>query len=393
LLKEDPLTSNTPETQTRSIPFGRPWLDATDRQAVMRVLDGHILTHGPECAEFELEFGAFIGASAHCVTMSSCAAALHLAYVALGVEPGDEVILPSQTHAATANTAEWAGATCVFVDCQPETGNMTADLIEAAITPRTKAVTVVHFLGIPCAMDEIAELARDRGIALIEDCALAVGARRDDTHVGMFGDAGCFSFYPVKHITTAEGGMFVTRHPELAERVAKLRAHGVDRTHSERDVPGMYDVPSIGLNYRLSEPQAALGRAQLRRISANLGRRKANFETIKDAVKGLDDVRVLDGPGNSHYCLTVVLEGSLGERRAEVVSGLTAAGVGTSLYYPQPVPRMGYYREKYAFEASAFPNAVAISDRSIALPVGPHLDDGDAAYIGATLRPMLEEMA
>jgi perosamine synthetase len=387
------LTSSTPDAKTRTIPFGRPWLDDTDRQAVLTVLEGHILTHGPECAEFEQEFAAFMGGSAHCVTMSSCAAALHMAYEAFGVSAGDEVILPAQTHAATANTAEWVGATSVFVDCDRNTGNMTVERIEAAITPRTKAITIVHFLGIPCEVEPIAELARDRGIALIEDCALAVGARRPGTDVGLFGDAGCFSFYPVKHITTAEGGMFASRDPELAQRVAKLRAHGVDRTHAERSVPGMYDVPSIGLNYRMSEPQAALGRSQLRRVSEILTRRQANFETIREALEGLDGVHILDGPGNSHYCLSVVLDGEHAARRANIVAGLTAAGVGTSLYYPQPVPRMTYYREKYGYDASAYPNAEAISDRSIALPVGPHLEDGDAAYVGAVVRRTLEETA
>jgi perosamine synthetase len=393
LPKEERLTSSTRETPTRTIPFGRPWLDDADRQAVLRVLEGHILTHGPECTEFEREFSAFMGGSANCVTMSSCAAALHLAYVAFGVGPGDEVILPSQTHVATANTAEWVGATSVFVDCEPETGNMTAERIEAAITPRTKAITVVHFLGIPCEMHAIAELAKERNIALIEDCALAVGATLDGMHVGLFGDVGCFSFYPVKHITTAEGGMFVSRDADLAKRVAKLRAHGVDRTHGERTVPGMYDVPSIGLNYRLSEPQAALGRSQLRRISEILERRRANFETIRAALAGLDGVRVLDGTGNAHYCLTVVLDGLLGDRRADIVTELKNAGVGTSIYYPQPVPRMHYYRGKYGYDASAYANAEAISDRSIALPVGPHLEDGDAAYVAAVLRRTVEELA
>jgi dTDP-4-amino-4,6-dideoxygalactose transaminase len=386
------LTSSTTETKTRTIPFGRPWLDDDDRRAVARVLEGHILTHGPECTEFEREFAAFMGGPANCVTMSSCAAALHLAYVALGVAPGDEVILPSQTHTATANTAEWVGATSVFVDCDPATGNMTAELIEAAITPRTKAITVVHFLGIPCEMGPIVELARGRGIPVIEDCALAVGARvADGTHVGLLGDAGCFSFYPVKHITTAEGGMFTARDPELAQRVAKLRAHGVDRTHAERSVPGMYDVPGIGLNYRLSEPQAALGRSQLRRVSEILSRRRSNFETIRDALSGLDGVHVLDGPGNSHYCLTVVLDEELGSRRAEIVAELGAAGIGTSLYYPQPVPRMTYYREKYGYDGSKYPNATAISDRSIALPVGPHLEGDDAAHVASVVRRTIEE--
>ena len=271
---------------------------------------------------------------------------------------------------------------------------MTAERIERAITPQTKAITVVHFVGIPCEMEPIAELARDRGIPLIEDCAIAVGARRDGTHVGLFGDAGCFSFYPVKHITTAEGGMFAARDPELAERVAKLRAFGVDRTHTERAVPGMYDVPSLGLNYRMSELQAALGpiaaSPDLREPGA---RGSATSSAIRAAVAGIDGVRVLDGPGNRHYCLTVVLDGASANGAPTSLAGLNAAGVGTSLYYPQPVPRMQYYRDKYGYDGSAFPNATAISDRSIALPVGPHLEEGDAAYVGDVLRRTLAEMA
>ena len=358
---------------------------------MLKVLEGHILTHGPECSEFEREFEAFLGAPEDtCVTMSSCAAALHLAYTVFGVGPGDEVILPAETHVATANTAEWVGATSVFVDCDPTTGNMTAERIARAITSHTKAITVVHFLGIPCDMGPIVELARAHDLRVIEDCALSVGARLDGTHTGLFGDAGCFSFYPVKHLTTAEGGMFVSRHADTAQRVARLRAHGVDKTHTERSTPGMYDLPAIGLNYRLSEPQAALGRSQLRRIADNLTLRRANFEAIAAELEGFERAHVLDGPGNSHYCLSIVLDESLGSRRSEIVAALSTAGIGTSLYYPQPVPRMSYYREKYGYDNAAYPNASAISDRSIALPVGPHLAAGDADYIGTTLRRALE---
>src|SRR5205823_3598769 len=216
------------------------------------------------------------------------------------------------------------------------TGNVTADRIEAAITPRTKAITIVHFLGIPCEMESIADLARARAIPLIEDCALAVGARRGATHVGLFGDVGCFSFYPVKHITTAEGGMFISRHEEIASRVARLRAHGVDRSHAERSVPGMYDVPSIGLNYRLSEIQAALGRSQLARIDEILERRRVNFAALRLALAGAPNLRILDGPGNSHYCASLVLEGELAARRDDVLRLIGEHGVGASVYYPQP---------------------------------------------------------
>jgi perosamine synthetase len=379
-------------SETRAIPFGRPWVTDDDRRAVLEVLEGPILAHGPESKGFEEEFAAFLGGGAHCVSMSSCAAALHLAYAHFGIGPGDEVIIPAQTHAATANTAEWVGATSVFVDCDPRDGNVTADGIRAAITPRTKAIAVVHFVGIPCDMPAIAAVAQEHGIPLIEDCALAVGARLDGTHVGLFGDAGCFSFYPVKHITTAEGGMFVTRDADVAARVARLRAHGVDRSHEERSIPGMYDVPSIGLNYRISEIQAALGRSQLRRIDEIIDRRARNFARLRERLADAP-VHILDGDGNSHYCLVAVLDGAVGDRRDDVLGLLGEAGVGFSIYYPRPVPRMTYYREKYGYDAARYAGAEAVSDRGIALPVGPHLDDDDVDRVADALRSAIEQVS
>jgi perosamine synthetase len=382
-------------TAVRTIPFARPWITDSDRAAVLRVLEGHILTHGPECKAFEEEFAAFMGGG-HAVTVSSCMAALHLACLHFGFGPGDEVIVPSETHVATVHAVEWVGATPIFVDPEPATGNLTADRIAAAITPRTRGVIVVHFDGIPCDMPAIVEVARGNRLRVIEDCALAVGGRWDGTHVGLFGDAGCFSFYPVKHITTAEGGMFVSRHAEVVAAVAKLRAFGVDRTHSERATPGMYEVPSLGLNYRMSEIQAALGRAQLARIGENLARRRANFTTLSAACRrpGLVDVLDAADPActNSHYCLAVVLRGPLAARRNEIAAALNAAGVGTSVYYPQPVPRMKYYRDKYRYEAGRYPTAEAISDCSIALPVGPHLSADDVRYVGETFARTVDRL-
>lgn len=369
----------------REVPFGRPWFSDRERSAVQRVLEGHILTHGPEGKAFEAEFGAFVGEGCHALTVSSCMAALHLAYLHFGIGPADEVIVPAQTHTATAHAVAWTGATPVFVDCEPATGNVTADAIAAAITPRTRAISVVHFAGIPCDMPRIVALARKHDLVVVEDCAIALGARRGGTHVGMFGDAGCFSFYPVKHITTGEGGMLITRRRDVADGVGKLRAFGVDRTHTERAVPGIYDVPTLGLNYRMSEMQAALGRVQISRIAENLARRRANFTALRDGLSGLPGVRVLDAPEtdsvNSHYCLIAVLGDDLKDRRAEVVARLNEAGVGTSVYYPQPVPRMTYYRTKYGYDAARFPHAEEVSDRSIALPVGPHLERADINYI------------
>jgi perosamine synthetase len=372
-------------TSSRNIPFGRPWITDADREAVMEVLQGHILTHGPQGQAFEKEFAAFTGDQAHCVTVSSGMAALHLAYLHFGIGVGDEVIVPAQTHVATVHAVEWVGAQPVFVDCDGATGNLTAAGIAAAISPRTKAISVVHFNGIPCSMAEIMAVAEPHGLKVIEDCALAVGARYQGKHVGLWGDAGCFSFYPVKHITTGEGGMFITRHQEVAQSVAKLRAFGVDRSYGERTIPGIYDVPALGLNYRMSEMQAALGRVQLGRVKEILARRRVNFDTLKKGLFGIPGLTSLDSQlpeaQNSHYCLSLVLDRADREQRDAVVSRLNTAGVGTSIYYPHPVPRLAYYRGKYEYDAGRFPQAVRISDQSIALPVGPHLTEADIEYI------------
>ncbi|MBI4343016.1 MAG: DegT/DnrJ/EryC1/StrS family aminotransferase [Candidatus Omnitrophica bacterium] len=379
----------------RVIPFARPWITEEDRRAVAEVLEGHILTHGPQGQSFEAEFAAFLGPEVSCVTVSSCMAALHLAYLHFGIGPGDEVIVPAQTHAATVHAVEWVGATPVFVDCDPATGNVTAEGIAAAVTPRTKAIGLVHFIGIPCDMPRIMALAQRHDLKVIEDCAIALGARHGGRHVGLFGDAGCFSFYPVKHLTTGEGGMFVSRHPAVAGAVARLRAFGVDRSHTERAVPGLYDVPSLGLNYRMSELQAALGRSQLRRIDENLARRRAHFTILRASLRAVPDVRILEATepdaATSHYCLSVVLEGPLAARRNAILAALTAAGVGTSVYYPHPVPRLQYYRARYGYDASRWTQAQRISDQSIALPVGPHLADDDVEYVAQRFIHAVEE--
>ncbi len=383
--------------ETRSIPFGRPWITDDDRRAVAEVLNGYLLTHGPQCKEFESEFSAFLGPEAHSVTVSSGMAALHLAYLHFGIGAGDEVIVPAMTHIATVHAIEWVGATPVFVDCEPATGNITPPAIAAAVTPRTKAISVVHFQGIPCEMPAIMAIAEEHDLKVIEDCALAVGGRYDGQHVGLFGDAACFSFYPVKHITAGEGGMFATRHADVARAVAKLRAFGVDRRHDQRTVPGMYDVPTLGLNYRMSEMQAALGRTQLSRINEILSRRAKNFRHLRGGLMTLPHVQVLDSANasceNSHYALSMVLEGPLATRRNELIERLQKAGVGTSVYYPQPVPRMSYYRDKYGYDAKRYPTATRISDESIALPVGPHLNREDIEYIIQHVQDNVGQMA
>ncbi len=379
-----------------SIPFARPWITDCERDAVMEVLHGTILTHGPQNKAFEAEFAEFLGDDAYCVAVSSCMAALHLSYMQLEIGAGDEVIVPAQTHVATAHAVEAVGARPVFADCESQTGNMDLNRLEDAITPRTRAIGLVHFVGIPCDMSAVMGIASRHGLRVIEDCALAVGSRYSGRHVGLFGDAGCFSFYPVKHLTTGDGGMFVSRNAQFAQKVLKARGFGVDRTFSERSTPGMYDVPTLGLNYRMSDINAALGRVQLKRIDEINKRRRRNFHTLKQGLVNVPHLTCLDSQSeealNSHYCLTVVLTGPLAGRRDQLIQSLRQEGVGTSIYYPQPVPRMTYYREKYGYDESSYPNATAISDNSIALPVGPHLSAEDVSHIAETFSRLANEV-
>lgn len=377
----------------RQIAFGRPMIGEEERAAVLDVLSGPILVHGPRATQFEADFAAYIGAP-HAISVSSCTAGMHLVYFALGLGAGDEVIVPAQTHVATAHAVELTGAKPVFVDAERETGNIDVTAIERAATARTKAIAVVHFLGMPVDMTPVVALARRRGWFVVEDCALALGTRLDGTHAGLFGDVGVFSFYPVKHITTAEGGMIITRDAKLAQALRLKKAFGVNRSHGERSVPGVYDVEALGFNYRMSEIHAALGITQLKKFDAFLARRKANYMSLAQSLVGVRGIRLLRSTGgrfeSSYYCLSIVLEPSLVSRRLDLVDRLKADGIGTSVYYPHAVPHLAYYRGKYGFAADSFPVARSISDGSISLPVGPHLGEEDMHYIGDAVRRAME---
>jgi perosamine synthetase len=378
-----------------NIPFGMPLIGPEERNAVDSVLRGHILVHGPRATDFEAAFAAWTGA-AHSVSVSSCTAGLHLVWFCLGLGPGDEVIVPAQTHVATAHAVELTGARPVFVDAEPRTGNIDATAIAAAITPRTRGISVVHFLGHPVDMVPIMALARTHGLFVLEDCALAIGTRLDGVHAGLLGDAGVFSFYPVKHMTTAEGGMVITRDGKLAADLRLKRAFGVDRTVHERTVPGVYDVVALGFNYRMNELEAALGIEQLRKMDGFLAVRERNWQALRAALSGVDEISQFDEAEgrckSSRYCLSVLLAPPLAKRRAEIVTEMKAQGVGTSVYYPKPVPAMTYYRERYALNPQAFPHALRISDASIALSVGPHLKETDMQTIAAGLMAALRKV-
>lgn len=378
----------------RTIPFGKPIIGDEEKRVVQEVLDGPILVHGPKSKEFEAAFAVYTKAP-HAVSVSSCTAALHLSYFNLGLGPGDEVIVPAQTHTATAHAVELCGAKPVFVDAEMETGNIDISQIEANITEKTRALSIVHFLGMPVDMRRICEIASTCNLFVVEDCALALGTRLDGVHAGLYGDVGCFSFYPVKHMTTLEGGMLIARSEEIAAKIERQRAFGVDRTLSERKVPGVYDVTQLGYNYRMNEVQAAIGTEQLKRMNGFLEKRKLNYEALQTGLTEIDEIDLLrsshDEYESSYYCLSALLSDELHEKRFEVVSYLKEHGVGTSVYYPRPVPHMTYYARKYGYRGDSYPVASKISYGSIALPVGPHLDTEDMAYIVQSVKEAIQE--
>ena len=379
-----------------NIPFGKPLIGTEEINAVTRVLEGPILVHGPVATEFEAAFANFTSAP-HAVSVSSCTAGMHLIYFALGYGSGDEVIVPAQTHVATAHAVELTGAKAVFVDVDEQTGNIDIESIKEAVTPRTRAIAVVHYLGVPVDMPPVLEIARQNSLFVLEDCALAPGTYLDGVHAGLHGDVGVFSFYPVKHFTTAEGGMVITRHRDLAVKINHLKAFGVDRTHGERKVPGLYDANALGFNYRMSEIHAAIGVEQLKKLNGFLERRQENFEGLSQNLQHLDHIRVLPQPRVhrfqiSYYCLGLLLDESIRSKRPEIMTALGKRGVGSSIYYPHPVPRMTYYRERYGYGVEEFKKAALISDGIIALPVGPHLNKSDMCVVANELKSIWKEI-
>lgn len=375
--------------ERREIPFGRPMIDAVEMDAVRNVLSGPILVHGPVTRNFETEFAARIGTK-HAIALSSCTAGLHMVLFAKGIGPGDEVVVPAMTHVATAHAVEFCGAKPVFVDVESDTGNLDPDHLEAAMSERTRAIMVVHYLGLPCDMDRIDPLAARAGAFVVEDCALAIDATYGGRKAGRLGLAGCFSFYPIKHMTTIEGGMVSTDDSELAAAVAQRKAFGYDRTVGERKMPGIYDVTELGFNYRMNEVEAAVGLSQLSKLDSFQAKRRRNFQTLKSALADMEEVTVFEAMKgkavSSHYCLNATLprDGSLD--RAQVVSHLQAAGVGTSVHYPAAVPLMGYYQKKYGCREGTFPQAEWIAAQTISLPVGPHVSNEDARHIGLAFK-------
>ena len=376
-----------------SIPFGRPMIDDAERDAVNDVLTGTTFVHGPASTAFEEAFAERMGV-ADAISLSSCTAGLHLSLFVQGIGPGDRVAVPAMTHVATAHAVEYCGAEPVFVDVRPESGNICPDAL-AAVADGLSAAMVVHYLGLPCEMDRISDIANAAGAFVIEDCALAVDATWDGRKAGTLGRAGCFSFYPIKHMTSLEGGMLTTDDEALAASIRQRKAFGYDRTLGERTRPGIYDVTALGYNYRMNEVQAAVGLVQLGKLDGFQAARAENYRIIQSTLAEVDEITVFDPvqgkARSSHYCLNAVLPRDGSIDRDVVVAALKEKGIGSSVHYPSAVPLFSYYREKYGYAPGTFPVAEWLADQTISLPVGPHVTPDDAAYIAATLTDVLGE--
>ena len=322
------------------IPFGKPLLNNTERNAVMRVLKSDILTHGKNSILFEKKFKEFTKIN-YCTSVANCTAALHISYLLIGLKKGDEVILPSQTHVATAHSIEITGAKPIFVDSDDaQTGNIDIKKIKKKINSRTKAICVVHFLGKPVDMDKISKLTKKHNLYLIEDCALALGAKFKNKHVGTYGDFSAFSFYPAKHITPADGGMLGIKKKFFFDKAKKIKAFGVDKRFQERKVPGDYDVKYLGINYRLDEIRSAMGICQLKKINYILNKRKKNYIFLNSRIKNIKDIKILNSKSeknkiSSYYCLSFILLGNLKKKRLQIIKQLNKKGIVKSIYYPK----------------------------------------------------------
>ena len=380
----------------RKIDFARPIIGEEEKQAVLECLNSPQLVHGPRSLEFEESFTNFVGGGSSTST-SSATTALQLAYLTLGIGKGDEVIVPSLTHVATANAVLSVGATPVFVDIDLHDGNISISEVIKAISPKTKAICVVHFLGVPVDMLEIMKIAKSKNLFVIEDCALALGSKIDNTHVGLIGDFGAFSFYPAKHITTGEGGMLIGKDKKLIDVSKKIKAFYYDKGVGDRKIPGLYDIVGYGLNLRMSEIAATLGIAQLKRVKGFLEKRKHNYEVLDQDI-GISKFGNLlpnsrSGAESANYCASFVLKPEFTEKRNTIASQMNEIGIGTSIYYPIALPLSAFYKSKPALSKTiSYNNAFYVSNSNIALGVGPHLEDDDMRYIAESLTSVLEKV-
>lgn len=376
------LSTRTPDrtsaalSEIMKIPMARPLFDETTRQSILEVLDSGRLAQGLRVLEFEERFAEWAEVP-FAVAVSSGTAALLLALMALEIGPGDEVITTPFTFAATANTILFLGARPVFADIQPSTLNLDPEEVERRITPRTRAIVLVHLYGNPCDMGIFTELAARYGLALIEDAAHAPGALYQGRPVGSFG-IGCFSFYATKNITTGEGGMITTQDSHLARRLRMLRDHGQSAKY-------VHEI--LGLNFRMTELQAVLGIGQLQHIDAWNDRRRTIAAFYDQHLRGARPVAITPNSTPVYHLYTVRLSPGL---RDAVRERLKEAGIETGIHYPTPVYRQPLY-QRLGYNDS-LPVAEAAAREVLSIPIHPALRDDEVRYVVEALNAAIEDL-
>lgn len=363
------------------IPYGKQSLNERDIQAVVEVLKSDYLTTGPRIAEFEQKIAHYTGTN-YAVAVSSGTAALHIACLAAGIGDGDEVITTPLTFAASANCVLYCGGRPVFADINPQTYNIDPVEIEKKITTNTKAILPVHYTGQPCDMEGIRKIAEEYDLAVIEDGSHALGARYRGKRIGGLSDMTCFSFHPVKPMTTGEGGVVTTNSRELYERLLLFRSHGITRDPELlREHPGAwyYEQLELGYNYRITDIACALGISQMDRLEDFLQRRRELAERYNKAffsVTGIQIQKQQEGAESGWHLYMIQVPKN---RRTQVFEQLQAAGIGVNVHYI-PVYRHPYYR-KHGYEGCYCPNAESFYERAITLPLYPALTNEQQDYV------------
>jgi dTDP-4-amino-4,6-dideoxygalactose transaminase len=399
----------TDVTTPPAIPITRAVFDEAESQAVARVLASGWVVQGPRVAEFEAGFRAFTGIP-EAVACTSCTTGLHLALLAEGIGPGDEVIVPSFTWVASANAVLYVGATPVLADVSLDTFNITADEIERRITPRTRAIMAVHLFGLAAEMDEILAVARGREIKVIEDAACALGTLYRGRHVGAIGDGGAFSFHPRKAITTGEGGMYTTADPSKGTHARSLRDHGAARSdharHTSRGAALLPVFEMVGYNYRMTDLQAAVGVAQLGKLEAVLAARIDRARRYDELLSGIDGLMLpVEPEGHRHSYQSYVCRIPTAQTtEAEIVAGNAYRNAVMSALEDEriatrqgthAVHMLGYYARTWGYTPMQFPGAFAADHLSLSLPLYAQMTDEEqdrvverlAHHLRATDRP------
>ena len=360
------------------LPYGHQSIDEDDIEAVVRVLRSDWVTTGPMVAEFERTFADFVGAT-EAVAVSSGTAALHSAMYALRIGPGDEVIVPAMTFAATANCVVFQGGTPVFVDVDPGTLLLDPSKIEDKITLRTRAVISVDYAGQPCDYDAVRNTIGQRRIALVADACHALGGNYGGRPVGSLADLSAFSFHPVKHITTGEGGMITTDDADLAWRARTFRNHGITSDHRQRE-SWFYEMGDLGYNYRLTDLQCALGLGQLGKLRDWIIQRKRIAQKYDEAfseIPVVEPLGVRGGVSHAYHLYVVRLDlGRLRATRAEVFAALRAEGIGVNVHYI-PVHLHPFYRRLFSTGPGLCPVAEEAYERLLSLPIFPSMTSED----------------